>query len=58
MFFQEFKKKYIDMMGEKPTGQDSFFLGAFAAAGATTVMIPMDTVKTRLVTQALGECKI
>ena len=46
------------MMGEKPTGQDTFFLGAFAAAGATTVMIPMDTVKTRLVTQALGECKI
>ena len=54
MFFQEFKKRYEDLMGEKPTGQDSFFLGALAAAGATTVMNPMDTIKTRLVTQPLN----
>ena len=54
VFFQEFKKRYEDLMGEKPTGQDSFFLGALAAAGATTVMNPMDTIKTRLVTQSLN----
>jgi len=52
MFFQDFKGRYIKAFNKKPSNQDNFLLGALAAAGATTVMIPMDTIKTRLVTQA------
>jgi solute carrier family 25 S-adenosylmethionine transporter 26 len=54
MFFQDFKTRYNKAFDKKPSNQDNFLLGALAAAGATTVMIPMDTVKTRLVTQAVN----
>lgn len=40
-------------MGEPPNGDTSFILGALAAAGGVCVMIPMDTVKTRLVIQVI-----
>lgn len=33
------------------SGLESFLLGAVAAAGSVAVMNPMDTIKTRLVTQ-------
>lgn len=33
--------------------QVSFVLGAIAAAASVTVMIPMDTIKTRLVIQVV-----
>lgn len=33
------------------SGPESFVLGALAAAGGVAVMNPMDTIKTRLVTQ-------
>jgi hypothetical protein len=33
--------------------QENFVMGAIAAAGSVTVMIPMDTVKTRLVIQVM-----
>lgn len=51
MFFQQFKKTYERMTKSKPNGETNFILGALAAAGSVTVMIPMDTVKTRLVIQ-------
>lgn len=51
MFFQQFKKTYTKVFKEKPSGEVNFILGACAAAGSVTVMIPMDTVKTRLVIQ-------
>ena len=35
----------------KPSTSENFLLGAVAAAGSVSVMIPMDTIKTRLVTQ-------
>lgn len=54
MFFQQFKRKYEEWMGEPPNGDTSFILGALAAAGGVCVMIPMDTVKTRLVIQGVG----
>jgi hypothetical protein len=39
----------FNMMGA--ISQENFVMGAIAAAGSVTVMIPMDTVKTRLVIQ-------
>jgi solute carrier family 25 S-adenosylmethionine transporter 26 len=51
MFFQQMKRAYIDYMGVEPSSEASFIIGAAAAAGSVCVMIPLDTVKTRLVTQ-------
>lgn len=51
MFFQQLKRGHETHFGTKPTAQSSFALGAVAAAAATSVMIPMDTIKTRLVCQ-------
>jgi len=52
MFFQQLKKSYEEVFHKKPNGEANFVLGALAAAGSVTVMIPMDTIKTRLVIQA------
>lgn len=52
MFFQQLKKSYEDFFNKKPNGEANFVLGALAAAGSVTVMIPMDTIKTRIVIQA------
>lgn len=52
MFFQQFKKSYEEFFNKKPNGEANFVLGALAAAGSVTVMIPMDTIKTRIVIQA------
>lgn len=51
MFFQQLKRSFRKMTDRKPNSQENFILGAAAAAGSVCVMIPMDTVKTRLVTQ-------
>ena len=51
MFFQQLKRYYEKMAGEKPSSRTSFGLGAVASAAAVAVMIPMDTIKTRLVIQ-------
>ena len=51
MFFQQLKRAHESFFDAKPSAETNFFLGALAAAGGTTVMIPMDTVKTRLVIQ-------
>jgi len=53
VLFQQLKRGYESFSGEKATGRASFVMGALAAAGGTTVMNPMDTIKTRLITQAL-----
>ena len=39
------------MFDQKPTNEVNFVLGAIAAAGTVCVMIPIDTIKTRLVIQ-------
>ena len=41
-------------MGRAGTTLENTLLGSFAAAGACCVMIPVDTVKTRIVTQPPG----
>ena len=51
MFFQQMKRQYESWFDEPPCGDTSFYIGAGAAAAAVCVMIPMDTVKTRLVLQ-------
>ena len=54
MFFQQLKRLHESILGTKPNAETNFLLGALAAAGGTTVMNPMDTVKTRLVIQGAG----
>jgi len=51
MFFQQLKKNFDDILHRLPNSQENFIMGAIAAAGSVVVMIPMDTVKTRLVIQ-------
>lgn len=51
MFFQQLKRLHYDLFDVKPSREANFYLGAIAAAGSVVVMIPMDTVKTRLVIQ-------
>lgn len=51
MFFQEFKRMHEFYFGSEPNPEMNFGLGAIAAAAAVCVMNPVDTIKTRLVTQ-------
>ena len=51
MFFQQMKRLYEDVYNDKPNAEWNFGLGAAAAAAAVCVMIPIDVIKTRLVTQ-------
>lgn len=51
MFFQQAKDCHYHFAKRIPTASEDFWLGCFAAALSVTVMIPMDSVKTRLVTQ-------
>lgn len=51
MFFQQLKKSFWNFAGRAGTSIENIFIGSFAAAGACCIMIPLDTVKTRIVTQ-------
>jgi hypothetical protein len=51
MFFQQLKVSYEKLTKKKPGNELNFILGALAAAASVTVMIPLDTIKTRLVVQ-------
>lgn len=51
MFFQQLKRAHVDWTSVEPGPEMNFALGALAAAAAVCVMIPVDTIKTRLVTQ-------
>eukprot|EP01031_Cornospumella_fuschlensis_P025059 gene25059-30267_t len=61
VFFQQLKHFYIENVLERRSAnakssttispEMNFVLGAVAAAASVTVMIPMDTIKTRLVVQ-------
>jgi solute carrier family 25 S-adenosylmethionine transporter 26 len=54
VFFQQLKRLHEDVLKTSPNTQTNFAFGAVAAAGSVAVMIPMDTVKTRLVIQEVG----
>jgi Mitochondrial carrier protein len=52
---QTFPQRFFAHMGRAGTTLENTLIGAFAAAGAASVMIPFDTVKTRMVMQSRGE---
>jgi solute carrier family 25 S-adenosylmethionine transporter 26 len=54
MFFQQLKRLHEDILKTSTNTETNFAFGAIAAAGSVAVMIPMDTVKTRLVIQEVG----
>jgi len=54
MFFQQIKTTFKSLMNRAGTTLENTLLGSLAAAFACCVMIPVDTVKTRIVTQPPG----
>lgn len=52
VFFQQLKLARTRWLDHEATNAENFGMGAFAAAATVCVMIPLDTVKTRIVTQA------
>jgi len=57
MFFQQLKRAHEHYLEKQPSTEMNFGLGAIAAAASVAVMIPMDTVKTRLVIQVGHQVK-
>ncbi|CAM9202133.1 unnamed protein product [Discosporangium mesarthrocarpum] len=57
VFFQQAKDLHYRIVKRLPTNTENFWLGSVAAAGSVTVMIPMDSVKTRLVTQTAASAR-
>jgi solute carrier family 25 S-adenosylmethionine transporter 26 len=55
MFFQQLKRSYEHWTHSSPNHESNFVLGALAAAASVSVMIPFDTIKTRIVIQTTGE---
>ncbi len=53
MFFQQVKSAFFLAMHRTGTTLENTVLGACAAAGACCVMIPIDTIKTRMVMDGL-----
>jgi Mitochondrial carrier protein len=51
MFFQQFKLAHAKWSKRAPTNWENFGLGAAAAAATVCITIPLDTAKTRIVTQ-------
>ncbi|CAN0287845.1 unnamed protein product [Pylaiella littoralis] len=55
VFYQASKRLYKRVTGRAPTATQSFMLGAASAGGAVCVMVPLDMVLTRVVTQRAQE---
>ena len=55
MLFQQLKLTFMKINGREGTAFENTCLGSAAAAGACCIMIPVDTIKTRIVTQHPGE---
>lgn len=52
VFFQRLKEIRTSLLKHDATDVENFAMGSMAAAFTVCVMIPLDTVKTRIVTQA------
>jgi hypothetical protein len=52
VFFQQLKEARNRLMTHEATNVENFCMGAMAAAATVCVMIPLDTIKTRIVTQS------
>lgn len=50
-FFQQFKKTQNRLTGRQAKDFENTIMGCLASGASATIMIPMDTIKTRLVTQ-------
>ncbi len=55
MFIQQLKLAFTALVGRGGTALENLLLGSLAAAGACCVMIPVDTIKTRIVTQGSSQ---
>lgn len=51
MFFQELKRSHKRFFKREPLDVENSIMGCAASAATVCIMIPMDTIKTRLVTQ-------
>ncbi|CAM9492814.1 unnamed protein product [Phaeothamnion confervicola] len=51
VLFEQFKAAHRHVTHRSPTAAENFGLGAAAAAATVCMMIPLDTLKTRIVTQ-------
>lgn len=51
VFFEQFKAAHNRMYKRPPTHAENFALGAAAAGATVCIFVPLDTVKTRIVTQ-------
>jgi len=51
VFFQQLKQLQLKMMNRDPKNIENTIMGCMASATTVCIMIPMDTIKTRLVTQ-------
>lgn len=58
MLFQQLKATFKNVKGRPGTAFENTCLGSAAGAGACSIMIPVDTIKTRIVTQHPGDEKI
>ena len=58
MLFQQLKVAFKNVKGREGTAFENTCLGSAAGAGACSVMIPVDTIKTRIVTQHPGDERI
>lgn len=52
VFFQQLKQFQLTIMQRDPKDVENSIMGCMASATTVCIMIPMDTIKTRLVTQA------
>lgn len=52
VFFQQLKQLQLTTMKRDPKDIENSIMGCMASATTVCIMIPMDTIKTRLVTQA------
>jgi solute carrier family 25 S-adenosylmethionine transporter 26 len=51
VLFQQLKAAQLKIMKREPSNLDNTVMGCLSSAATVAIMIPMDTVKTRLVTQ-------
>jgi hypothetical protein len=58
VLFQQIKALQLTLMRRPPTNLENTWMGCVGSAMSVSIMIPMDTIKTRLVTQnAAGQYK-
>jgi len=54
MFIQQLKLAFLSLYARAGTGLENTLIGGLASAAACAIMIPIDTIKTRIVTQPSG----